>query len=72
MNKGFYKGKKVLVTGGTGFIGANVAAALVPLGAQNNASRSLKSQPFTYRGYPFESGNCHRRHPRSGAHAEDS
>jgi UDP-glucose 4-epimerase len=34
MNKGFYKGKKVLVTGGTGFIGANVAAALVPLGAK--------------------------------------
>lgn len=32
MKKAEFKGKKVLITGGTGFIGSNLASALIPLG----------------------------------------
>ena len=33
MNEGFYKGRRVMVTGGMGFIGSNLAHRLVALGA---------------------------------------
>ena len=34
MNKKIYKGKKILITGGTGFIGSNLAYKLIPLGSE--------------------------------------
>ena len=32
--RGFYKGRRVMITGGLGFIGSNLAVQLVDLGAE--------------------------------------
>lgn len=41
--KGFYRGKKALITGGAGFLGSNLAHALVSLGAEVTILDSMKS-----------------------------
>lgn len=46
----FYRGKKILITGGLGFIGSNLAHALVPLGARVTLLDALLPQ---YGGNPF-------------------
>ena len=46
----FYSGKKVLITGGLGFIGSNIAHALVPFGARVTVLDALLPQ---YGGNPF-------------------
>src|ERR1700734_2298004 len=47
---GIYHGKSVLITGGLGFIGSNLARALVPLGADVTLVDSLIPE---YGGNPF-------------------
>jgi len=49
-NKGAFHGKSVLITGGMGFIGSNLARALVALGAQVTIVDSLIPE---YGGNPF-------------------
>lgn len=48
MNKNFWKGKKVLVTGGAGFIGSNLIELLVSLDAQVCAVDNLERGKLEY------------------------
>lgn len=48
--KDFYRGKRVLITGGLGFLGSNLAQALVPLGARVTI---LDAQLSQYGANPF-------------------
>lgn len=54
INRTFWKGKKVLITGGAGFIGSNLAIRLVRLGAQTTVLDSL---------LPEFGGNLFNLHP---------
>ena len=70
----FYKGKKVLVTGGAGFIGSNIISKLTDLGAEvtigdnlssgsiNNVFRVWKERDISYTKtkYGYETDNKHK------------
>jgi dTDP-glucose 4,6-dehydratase/UDP-glucose 4-epimerase len=58
MDMNHYANKRVLITGGLGFIGSNLARALVDQGAEVTLADSLIPQ---YGGNPFNIANIHNR-----------
>ena len=64
----FYRGRKVLVTGGLGFIGSNLCRTLADLGARGHRGRQpaprLRGQPLQPRGLRGQGPHQHRRRAR--------
>lgn len=63
MNSRFWKNKKALVTGGTGFIGSHVVEQLVDLGAtvtvlDNLSNGKIKNIQYLKEKVIFQKGNC--------------
>ena len=63
----FYRGRAVMITGGLGFIGSNLARQLVELGARRAARRladsRLRRQPVQHRRHRRSRARQRRRHP---------
>ena len=63
----FYRGRRVMITGGLGFIGSNLARQLVELGADVAARRfadpRLRRQPVQHRRHRGSRARQHRRRP---------